>query len=164
MDWVNARFPLGVRMTYRGNLSVPIGRHLQSDTREEKPMGFLPGEKETILRSGEALSEASDDDPRSRWIMGVGFAAVPAIIGVVILWKMLLLIWQWEQINPAAARTLQTYFAWGAGLLAISAFMHFHFYWSPDPNYHAIGWLGKNLAAGVLVIILLAALFRGFVG
>ena len=77
-------------------------------------MGLLRGEKETILRSAEAFSEAADDDPRSRWIMGVGFAVIPAVIGVFILGKMLSLVLQWEHVNPAAARVLQTYFAWGA--------------------------------------------------
>ena len=127
-------------------------------------MALLRGEKEAFLQTAESLGDSADGDPRSRWIMGVGFAAVPAIVGTIILWQMALRYMQWENINPSAARELQSYFAWGAGALGVAAFMHFHFFWTPHPKYHFVGWLGKILAAGLLVYILLAAMFREFVG
>lgn len=127
-------------------------------------MSLLRREKEAILLTTESLSESADCDPRSRWIIGVGFAAVPAIVGAIILWQMALRYVQWENINPSAARELQHYFAWGAGALGVAAFMHFHFFWTPHPKYHVVGWLGKNLAAGLLVYILLTVMFRAFVG
>jgi len=127
-------------------------------------MTLLPGEKETIHRSVESLSDTADADPRSRWIMGVVFAAAPAIVGGIILLQVALQYGQWEKITPSASRELQRGFAWGACLLSVAAFMHFHFFWTPHAKFPAVGWIGKTAAAGLLVVILLAVLFRGFVG
>ena len=125
-------------------------------------MTFLRWEKEALLNAAESLSETADTDPRSRWIAGVGFALLPAILGTFLLGRMVWQYWQWENVNPSAMRVLQHYLAWGLGLLAIGALMHFHFFWTPHPKYHAVGWVGKNLAAGLIALIILTVFLREF--
>ena len=156
-------FPMNLKIPFPAANNPMWGHNQVSPSVEEAPVGLLPGEKEAIQCTAESLGDTADTDPRSHGIMGVGLAAAGALFAAVILWKVLIQCWQWAN-TPFATGELERQFTWGTGLLAASAFMHFHFFWTPSPKYHAIGQVGKTLAAGAIVVILLTALFRGFVG
>jgi drug/metabolite transporter (DMT)-like permease len=108
--------------------------------------------RHTIFDVASSLADSARGEPAARWLGG-GLAAlgVAAYAAYVLLTQRAWLPKTrphppgWAEWTGASAVAL------GCAYLAIAGFIHFHWFWSGDPRWHAVGYFGKLLSAAGLI-------------
>lgn len=125
---------------------------------------WRPGNGEGIVRIAESFAEDADADSYSRWIAGVIFAAVIVAFGLAHFaaaagWPPVRWMFQFWGVRDS-----EVIIGIGGFLLSVALFVHAHYFWTPSERWHALGHVGKILAALIIAALLLVAVVGGFVG
>ncbi len=119
------------------------------------------GDGDGFAPFAQSLAEDADDDRFSRWIGGVIFVLLVAVLAFVHFaaaagWPRLDWLFKVWHIHDHSVMGGLGFF-----ILVVSMFMHFHYFWTPSTRWRAVGQIGKSAAALILVGLLLFAAFGG---